>query len=145
MKPLYLIIGTNNYVEDTLIGKTFNREEADRIFNGAIKDFWRVLIITDEYRIIKSYFSSVSPMYALRVFKSGSAEVIKLYSTNNVYLYSGFNSEEEAKQAVMNERVNRNLISNDIEPYQAHCEAQKYVDNGTWVRVLSQGEYKITY
>lgn len=76
-------------------------------------------------------------MNAFRIFKSENAEVIKLYSTNNVYLYSGFNSEEEAKQAVINERVNRNPISNDTEAYQAYCEAQKYVDNGTWVTVLS--------
>lgn len=76
-------------------------------------------------------------MNAFRIFKNGSAEIIKLYSTNKVYLYSGFNSEEEARQAVIDARVSRNPISNDIEAYQAYCEAQNYVNNGTWVKILS--------
>lgn len=61
MEHLYSIIGTDNNLEDTLIDETFNREEADRIFNGAIKDFWGVQIIMDENIILKSHSSSVFP------------------------------------------------------------------------------------
>lgn len=39
MKHLYSIIGTNSNLEDTLIAETFNKEEAERIFQEAVKDF----------------------------------------------------------------------------------------------------------
>lgn len=61
MKHLYSIIGTDNNMEDTLINETFNREEADCIFNDAIKDFWGVQIIMDENIILKSHANSVFP------------------------------------------------------------------------------------
>lgn len=61
MKHLYSIIGTNNNLEDTLINETFDREEADRIFNDAIKDFWGVQIIMDGNIILKSHSNSVFP------------------------------------------------------------------------------------
>lgn len=71
---------------------------------------------------------------AFSVFKSGDAEVTKLYSDNIIYLYSGFDSEEDAKQAVINSRINSKPINNDIEAYQAHCEAEEYVNNGIWIK-----------
>ena len=61
MKHLYSIIGTDDNMEDTLINETFNREEADRIFNDAIKDFWGVQIIMDENIILRSHSNSVFP------------------------------------------------------------------------------------
>lgn len=79
-------------------------------------------------------------MKAFKIYNVGNQEVIVTYSTDvfhRSFLYSGFNSEEEAKQAVIDARVNRKPTSNDIEAYQAHCEAEEYVDNGIWVKILS--------
>ena len=52
---------TDDNMEDTLINETFDREEANRIFNDAIKDFWGVQIIMDENIILKSYSNSIFP------------------------------------------------------------------------------------
>lgn len=79
-------------------------------------------------------------MKAFRIYSKENKEVIVTYSTDIFYpsfLYSGFNSEEEARQAVINALVNRNHASNDIEAYQARCEAEEYVNNGTWTEILS--------
>lgn len=87
-------------------------------------------------------------MKAFKIYNVGNQEVIVTYSTDSFYpsfLYSGFTSEEEARQAVIDTRANRKPISNDIEAYQAYCEAEEYVNSGTWTEVLSQGEYKITH
>ncbi len=61
MKHLYSIIGTDNNLKDTLIGETFNKEEAERIFQEAVKDFWGVKIIMDEIIILRSHSNSVFP------------------------------------------------------------------------------------
>lgn len=61
MKHLYSIIGTDNNLEDTLIDETFNKEEAERIFQEAVKDFWGVQIIMDETIILRSHSNSVFP------------------------------------------------------------------------------------
>lgn len=79
-------------------------------------------------------------MKAFRVYGKENKEVIVTYSTDIFYpsfLYSGFSSEEEAKQAVIDERMSRQSISNDIEAYQARCEAEEYINNGTWTEILS--------
>lgn len=87
-------------------------------------------------------------MKAFKIYNVGNQEVIVTYSADLVYksfLYSGFTSEKEARQAVIDAQVNRIPITNDIEAYQAHCVAEEYVNSGTWTEILSQGEYKITY
>lgn len=61
MKHLYSIIGTDNNLKDTLIDETFNKEEAERIFQEAVKDFWGVKIIMDEIIILKAHSNSVFP------------------------------------------------------------------------------------
>lgn len=79
-------------------------------------------------------------MKAFRIYSKENKEVIVTYSADVFYpsfLYSGFISEKEARQAVIAERMSKQSISNDIEAYQAHCEAQEYVNNGTWIKVLS--------
>lgn len=79
-------------------------------------------------------------MKAFRIYSKENKEVIVTYSADVFYpsfLYSGFNSEKEARQAVIAERVSKQSISNDIEAYQAHCEAEEYVNNGTWTEILS--------
>lgn len=78
-------------------------------------------------------------MNAFRIYSKENKEVIVTYSAGVFYpsfLYSGFNSEEEAKQAVIDERISEQSISNDIEAYQAHCEAEEYVNRGSWHRML---------
>lgn len=61
MKHLYSIIGADNNLEDTLIDETFNKEEAERIFQEAVNDFWAVQIIMDETIILRSHSNSVFP------------------------------------------------------------------------------------
>lgn len=80
-------------------------------------------------------------MKAFKIYSVGNQEVIVTLSADALYpsfLYSGFNSEEEAKQAVINAYINDNSSSNDVEAYIVRCEAELYVDNGTWIEILSR-------
>lgn len=66
-----------------------------------------------------------------KIYSKENKEVILTYSTDIYYpyfLYSGFSSEKEAKQAVIDERMSEQSISN-----QDRCEAMEYVNRGSWI------------
>lgn len=74
-------------------------------------------------------------MKAFSIYKAEDQQVIKVYGSETCFLWSGFKSETEAKSAVINIRVQLHKPANDIEKYQAECEAEEFVNNCTWVEI----------
>lgn len=72
-------------------------------------------------------------MKTLKVYSKENKEVILTYGIDVYYpyfLYYGFSSEKEAKQAVIDEIMNEQSISNEI-----RHEARKYIDIGSWIDI----------
>lgn len=74
-------------------------------------------------------------MKASTVYKEKDQQVIKVYGSETCFLWSGFKSETEAKSAVINVHIQRHKPANDIEKYQAECDAEEFVNNCIWVEI----------